>query len=112
MLDAVPNASVALDRPQVSSIGEEARYRDMADLASEWFWELDVDRRFAFVSEGIAEGLGVPAADFIGRRFADLPGVKVAADAGIAIGAVIGMSDSATDAGLFGCSGISRNDER
>jgi len=39
---------LALDRQLTSS---EQRFRDYAEVASDWYWEVDADRRITFVSE-------------------------------------------------------------
>ncbi len=53
-----------------------ARFRDFAETASDWFWEMDADLRFTYLSDSIDENLDRPAALSIGRTrkdiFADL----------------------------------------
>jgi len=46
----------------------EQRFRDFAEAASDWLWQWDVDQRFTYVSERVAEVLGEPVEFFIGKR--------------------------------------------
>ncbi len=59
----------------------EARFRDFAEAASDWFWESDADHRFTFVSRAGIEDVGLTASDVIGRVRYELPGLI--ADAGL-----------------------------
>ncbi|MBI1907429.1 MAG: EAL domain-containing protein [Rhodocyclales bacterium] len=45
----------------------EARFRDFAETAADWFWEMDADLRFTWFSERIGEALGVDSRLFIGK---------------------------------------------
>jgi len=45
----------------------EERFRDLAETASDWFWEMDADLRFTFVSEKYFEITGRRPEDIIGR---------------------------------------------
>jgi PAS domain S-box-containing protein len=47
----------------------ESRFRDLAGSASDWFWETDADYRLTFVSERIANVLGVKPAAVLGVSF-------------------------------------------
>jgi PAS domain S-box-containing protein len=64
------------DRKRVEDalVESEQRFRDLAESASDWFWELDVDLRFTFVSGRVRQVLGVGPAHFIGRCFTELGG--------------------------------------
>jgi PAS domain S-box-containing protein len=55
----------------------EERFRSLTELSSDWFWEQDEEFRFTALSVGIEHAIGVPAADFIGKRRwdADIIGV-------------------------------------
>ena len=44
----------------------EQRFRDLAEVSSDWFWETDADHRFSFVSHGIRNA-GIDPADLLGR---------------------------------------------
>lgn len=56
----------------------EARFRDFAGAASDWYWELDSELRFTFVSRVDRGGADVAVHDAIGKSFRDflmtLPG--------------------------------------
>ncbi|MBR9973495.1 PAS domain S-box protein [Magnetospirillum sp. J10] len=62
------------DRKRVEDalVESEQRFRDLAESASDWFWELDADLRFTFVSGRVRQVLGVGPGYFIGRSFTDL----------------------------------------
>lgn len=50
----------------------EQRFRDLAEAASDWFWETDDELRFTFVSPRVRQIIGVTTGFFIGRRVVDL----------------------------------------
>jgi len=50
----------------------EQRFRDIAEIASEWFWEMDAQGRFTYVSPRLLEVSGFEAGHFLGRRRDDL----------------------------------------
>lgn len=45
----------------------QERFRDLAESASDWFWETDAEHRFTFVSEHFAEATGVPTSEVLGK---------------------------------------------
>ncbi len=49
----------------------EWRFRDVAESASDWFWEMGPDLRFTYVSERIAELTGIPPEAYLGLRRQD-----------------------------------------
>ncbi len=51
----------------------EARFRDLTNLSSDWFWEQDADLRFSFVSGGLHAATGLEPESTIGRRRWDPP---------------------------------------
>ena len=55
----------------------EARFRDFAEAASDWFWESDADNLFTFVSRSGVEDVGLRSEDVIGRVRYELPGLVV-----------------------------------
>ena len=55
----------------------EARLRDFAEAASDWFWESDADNRFTFVSRTGVEDVGLRSEDVIGRVRYELPGLVI-----------------------------------
>ncbi len=50
----------------------EQRFRDFAETASDWFWELDSELRFSGISGRYQEVTGQPAEDLIGRTRREL----------------------------------------
>ena len=54
-------------------VKSEQRFRDLAELTSDWFWETDGDLRFTYVSPIVSEVLGRPAQSFVGRLRTDIP---------------------------------------
>ena len=49
------------------------RFSLLAGIASDWWWEMDADLRFTFLSGRVEEMLGLPVASMIGKRRTDLP---------------------------------------
>jgi PAS domain S-box-containing protein len=58
-------------------IAGQARLRDIADTAADWFWELDRDLRFAFVSRRFTEVTGLSGEAVRGRSPMELFGHRV-----------------------------------
>ena len=50
----------------------EARLRDFAAAASDWFWEMDSELRFCFMSERLREVTGVDPRATIGKSRQDI----------------------------------------
>jgi PAS domain S-box-containing protein len=50
----------------------EARHRDVAEVASDWFWEINAEHQLTFISERFSEISDIPPADVIGHRVQDL----------------------------------------
>ncbi len=50
----------------------EARFRDFADTAADWFWETDRNLRLSYLSEGFMERTGVSSEALIGYRVNEL----------------------------------------
>ncbi len=61
-------------RQQVAEKLEETenRFRDYADTAADWFWEMGLDLKFTYFSERIEEVIGVPISQLIGRTRAEV----------------------------------------
>jgi len=56
----------------------QARFRDFTETASDFFWEMDADLRFSFLSERFTVVSGVPAGPILGRTREEIgcpPGV-------------------------------------
>ena len=45
----------------------EARFRDFAETASDWFWETDAEDRFVYVSREFFDISGIPPETIVGR---------------------------------------------
>ncbi len=52
----------------------EQRFRDLAELASDWFWEMDADLRMTDVGSRLSEITGFDHTHFIGKRRGELLG--------------------------------------
>ena len=50
----------------------EARLRDFAAAASDWFWEMDADLRFSYMSERLRDVTGVNPRETIGKSRQDI----------------------------------------
>lgn len=50
----------------------EERFRDFAESASDWLWEMDAELRFSFISPSIERHTGRPASWYIGKSRWDL----------------------------------------
>ncbi len=48
----------------------EERFRQFASIAADWFWEMDVELRFTYVSGNLARATGLDHNDFIGKTHA------------------------------------------
>lgn len=46
----------------------EQRFRDFATAASDWFWEIDAERRYVFISQVVGDKVGVEPDWYIGRN--------------------------------------------
>lgn len=44
------------------------RFRSLTELSSDWYWEMDAELRFTYVSEGIRKVRGVAPETLLGRR--------------------------------------------
>ncbi len=52
----------------------EERFRDFAEVASDWYWEMGPDLRFSYFSDRVEEIVGVPVAFHIGKTREELAG--------------------------------------
>ncbi|MBL8671162.1 MAG: PAS-domain containing protein [Alphaproteobacteria bacterium] len=60
----------------------EARFRDLAAASGDFFWEIDAEDRFTWVSDGVEAFTGAPAAAIVGRKRAEaFPMIDPAGDA-------------------------------
>ncbi|WP_089721759.1 CHASE domain-containing protein [Candidatus Entotheonella palauensis] len=54
-------AKVAAHRAHLALVAEKQRFRDFAETAADWFWELDADLRFTYVSDHAYGSEGIAA---------------------------------------------------
>jgi PAS domain S-box-containing protein len=68
----------AAARAESATVENERRLRAFAEAGSDWFWEMDAERRFSFMSDRIDRPFASFTAEFLGRRAAelDLPGCE------------------------------------
>jgi PAS domain S-box-containing protein len=64
---------------ETSLKASEQRFRDFAESASDWLWEMDAELRFSYFSERLQHILGMDLAALIGRKRAELAGEAVMA---------------------------------
>jgi PAS domain S-box-containing protein len=62
------------------ALRNERRFRDFAELGSDWFWEQDEKSRFTYVSERFAQITGHDTASMVGRTGTDLVGAIFGSD--------------------------------
>ncbi|WP_162914878.1 sensor histidine kinase [Desertibaculum subflavum] len=55
-------------RLQTDLAEREQRFQDFAEIASDWFWEIDENLRFTWISPSVEAYCGVPASFFIGQK--------------------------------------------
>lgn len=62
----------------------EERLRDIANAASDWFWEMGPDQSFTYVSDRVRDATGMDPSSFIGRRIFEVldPAIDPAAAQG------------------------------
>ncbi len=62
-------AKVAAAQAHRAIVAEEQRFRDFAETAADWFWEIDVNLRFTYVSEQAHSSVGVMAMHLLGQAW-------------------------------------------
>lgn len=81
-IDCLEGAAAArLDeknQPDRTPSDDETRWRNFAELSSQWFWEMDADLRFTYMSERVEDILGVPVSFHIGKTRQELAGEDAA----------------------------------
>ncbi len=60
-------AKVAAAQAHLELVAEKQRFRDFAETAADWFWEIDADLRFTYVSEYDPRSVGMAATHLLGR---------------------------------------------
>ena len=58
----------------------EARFRSLADLSSDWYWEQDAQLRLSYLSEGFTEKAGIDPQALLGQCWWDLARAGAEAD--------------------------------
>ena len=58
----------------------EARFRSLAELSSDWYWEQDADHRLTYLSEGLLERSGIAPDRLIGRTWWEVARADPAGD--------------------------------
>jgi PAS domain S-box-containing protein len=54
----------------------EQRYKQLFEIAADWFWETDVSGRTTYLSPNMEAILGVPVSAYLGKRLADTEGIS------------------------------------
>ncbi|MGE4219594.1 MAG: PAS domain S-box protein [Alphaproteobacteria bacterium] len=64
------------DRKRIETVLQDLqeRFRDFAEVSSDWFWEQDAEFRFTVLSERYENVTGLQRADTLGRRWSDILG--------------------------------------
>jgi PAS domain S-box-containing protein len=57
------------------------RYRQLFEVASDWFWETDTENRLTYISPNVETMLGLPVSSYIGKRLVDIEGVIIEPEA-------------------------------
>jgi diguanylate cyclase (GGDEF)-like protein/PAS domain S-box-containing protein len=74
---AVDEMAQSLEAQRVALKDSEARFRDLTELSSDWYWEQDEHFRFTDVSLEIATKTGFSASDHVGKTRWELPGITL-----------------------------------
>ena len=48
------------------------RFSLLAGIASDWWWEMDAELRFSFVSDRFEKVVGIPGSSLVGLRRTDI----------------------------------------
>ena len=59
----------------------EKKFRDFAEVASDWLWEMDADLRFTFISSKFEQLTGMASDDVIGKTREETAGIQYATEA-------------------------------
>jgi len=63
---------------QDALIASEEKFRDFAEVASDWLWEMDADLRFTFISSKFEQLTGMASDDVIGKTREETAGIQYA----------------------------------
>ena len=81
--DRLARRSAQRDRAEAALRESEQRFRDIAEVGSEWIWETDADHRFTFFAGATVEGLtplGPRPKDILGKTHWELVGADPETD--------------------------------
>jgi len=67
-------------RQQQAVATNEARFRQLTELSSDWYWEQDENFRLTFVSSGMRKSDGAEANAYLGKARWELPALNLSAD--------------------------------
>jgi len=74
---AVDNMAASIEREQQALKESEARFKDLAELSSDWYWEQDEHFRFTELSEEVGKNAGLAASSHIGKTRWEIAGVTL-----------------------------------
>ncbi len=74
---AVDEMAKSLEAQRGALKDSEARFRDLTELSSDWYWEQDRHFRFTAMSSEISAKAGISASDHVGKTRWELPGIKL-----------------------------------
>lgn len=77
------HSNVKLRRALADRDAAEARFADVADIATEWFWEQDAEGHLSYLSPGFEKATGTPAAAVLGRNLMDMMSTDPDQDGGV-----------------------------
>ncbi|WP_428606712.1 EAL domain-containing protein [Sedimenticola sp.] len=80
LIDGVANRDLLAESSARALAASERRFRDFANIAADWFWEMGPELRFSYLSGRISEALGLDPADVIGKNRAELYGPQMEMD--------------------------------
>ncbi len=55
-------------RAELAQLESEARFRNLTELSSDWYWEQDAELRMSFHSKGFAQASGTTSDKLLGKR--------------------------------------------
>jgi PAS domain S-box-containing protein len=70
------------ERSYAALLESEQRYKQLFEVASDWFWETDTTGCLTYVSPNIEAVLHLPVSAYLGRRLAETEGVTYEREAG------------------------------
>jgi PAS domain S-box-containing protein len=72
-IPGVGTASIATDitaqkKAEITVLESEQRFRDIADVSTDWYWETDAEHKYSFFSDRLEEITGIQIQDVIGKK--------------------------------------------